>query len=362
MSRVDFLSRHRIVLLALGASLAAHAVTIVGLPARFGTEPVELEAASYIATLQDPVVQIVPGTPAAKPAAKPRPPRAPRTPRREGEAIAVLPGLLEEAGSEGNALAEVEGEATLLAGYEAAEPPAETPKPEVLALAAPAAPIPAFEPPRFPTEALPSRLSIRYALTSAFADGHAEYDWSRDGDRYEITGQAAAEGVFAVFLEGHITQMARGTVTAAGLRPERFTERMPRGSEEGLVFDWEGRRVTFRRNDEDKVAPLNDNTVDWLSMIFQLAHVPPAGDSVSMQVFTQRKLYRFTLKSMGVEEIELPIGRVRAHHLRHDGAKPDEQVDVWLGLDNHNLPVKLRYPVARNRFFVEQVATAIRSR
>ena len=54
---------------------------------------------------------------------------------------------------------------------------------------------------------------------------------------------------------------------------------------------------------------------------------------------------------------------MRALHLRHDDpSDPKETVDVWLGVDQHYLPVKLRYPVARNRFMVEQVATCVTSR
>jgi hypothetical protein len=37
-------------------------------------------------------------------------------------------------------------------------------------------------------------------------------------------------------------------------------------------------------------------------------------------------------------------------------------VDVWLGVDQHYLPVKMRYPVARNRLVVEQVATRVEAR
>ena len=39
-----------------------------------------------------------------------------------------------------------------------------------------------------------------------------------------------------------------------------------------------------------------------------------------------------------------------------------EWADVWLGIDQHYLPVKLRYPVARNRFTVEQSATRVSSK
>jgi hypothetical protein len=95
-------------------------------------------------------------------------------------------------------------------------------------------------------------------------------------------------------------------------------------------------------------------------MIFQLAHVPPTTGAQELQVFTQRRMYRFRLQVLGIEEIDIPLGKVRALHLRHeDPAKSAEAVDVWLGVDQHYLPVKLRYPVARNRLVVEQVATRL---
>jgi hypothetical protein len=210
---------------------------------------------------------------------------------------------------------------------------------------------------------MPPELSIEYHLTSAVADGRAAYHWDRDGDSYRIRGEAEAEGFFTLFLEGRVLQESRGTVTATGLRPERFTEQRPNAGEEGLRFDWDARKVTFERNGEARTTPLEDNTVDWLSMIFQLAHTPPSDRALDLQVFTQRRLYRFKLEVLGIEEIDIPLGRVRALHLRHlDPTRGDESVDVWLGIDQYNLPVKMRYPVARNRLMVDQVATRVSAR
>ena len=229
-------------------------------------------------------------------------------------------------------------------------------------MAVPATPIPTPVPPKFPVEGLPARLSVTYSLTSAFADGRAVYDWSRDGERYEITSEAEAVGFFAVFLEGRIRQEARGTVTGEGLRPERFVEHRPNADDEGVEFDWAGKQVTFQRGSSKRTESITGNSVDWLSMIFQLAHVPPSGETFDLQVFTQRRFYKFQLKILGVEAIEIPLGKVRALHLRHENPEDQEVVDVWLGVDLHNLPVKLRFPVARNRVMVEQVATDISER
>jgi len=348
-----FVSRNRAALAALAASVAIHAAVVVGVPAQVPVAD-EGEEAVYTATLEAAApaasasIAPAPKPAAPKPRARPKP-----TPPRPEETVAVLPGLLDEAP------APEEGpDPVMLAGDDG--PPAPEPdKPEMLAAARPAAPVPALEPPPFPTNALPGKLSITYSLTSPFADGRAVYTWSRDGEHYEISGQAEAVGFFTLFLEGQITQETSGIVTAQGLRPDRFVERRPRTADEGLTFDWQRKRVTFEREDSKREAPLTDNTVDWLSMIFQLAHVPPQGEVKEMRVFTQRRMYTFNLKFVGQEELDLPIGKVAALHLRHDGESENERVDVWLGIGQHYLPVKLRYPVARNRFRVEQVATDI---
>jgi hypothetical protein len=59
-----------------------------------------------------------------------------------------------------------------------------------------------------------------------------------------------------------------------------------------------------------------------------------------------------------VRENRIPLGQC-ALHLRHVDPEDHQVVDVWLGIDQHYLPVKLRYPVARNRLMVEQVATSV---
>lgn len=332
-------SRYRLLAFAVLASVALHAAVMIGMPQR-GGEPEDLaEVPVYAATLDLPIEAVpAPAPAAAKPAprrrvrARPRPLPPPVAP----EVLAALPlETLSDAGPE------------LLA------------PPEIIALAQPAAPVKALEPPPFPVDGLPASVSIDYQLTSAFADGRASYQWEREGDSYRIRGEAQAEGFFTLFLEGRIVQETYGTVTAAGLRPERFSEQRPDAAAEGLEFDWPGRQVTFERGGERRTSELTDNTVDWLSMLFQLAHLPPRTESFDLQVFTQRRMYRFRLKVLGVEEIEIPLGRVRALHLRHEDTAKNETVDVWLGIEQHYLPVKLRFPAARNRLTVEQVATRV---
>lgn len=340
------LGRHRVLAAALALSFAAHAAILAGIPGRLAAGD-ERPAASYSATLD-----LEPAPAAAVPA--PLPPLA-RVPVPRLRRLAPSPVLAAPVG---------------VSQDEPATPPAEAIAPELppleapqlLAMASPAVPLQDAAP-DFPVAALPANVSISYQITSAFADGRAVYRWEREGDSYRISGEAEAEGFFTLFLEGQIQQVSRGTVSEAGLRPDSFVETRPNNVREGVEFDWRARQVKLFRGDSSKTSELEDNTVDWLSMIFQLAHVPPGGDHTDLQVFTQRRLYRFRLEVVGIERIEIPIGSVRALHLRHVDPKDSrEVVDVWLGLDQHNLPVKLRFPVARNRLMVEQVATEVSAR
>jgi hypothetical protein len=331
----DFLSKYRGPFAALFASAALHAAVVLGLPGRMAALEVGARPAYEVTLVAVPAL-----APPPPPVARPARPR-PRAPAVVGpDTLAALP-------------AETMTDGSAAPGLDSA--------PEILALAQPAAPVKALEPATFPAEALPPSIAIEYQLTSSFADGRATYRWEREGDNYRIRGEAQAEGFFTLFLEGQILQEARGTVGPTGLKPDRFSEQKPNAAEEGLVFDWQNGKVTFERKGESRTTALTDNTVDWLSMIFQLAHMPPASGATELQVFTQRRMYRFKLQVLGIEEIEIPLGRVRALHLRHEDPVKAEAVDVWLGVDQHYLPVKMRYPVARNRLVVDQVATRVES-
>jgi hypothetical protein len=344
--------RYRVPVIALAVSAALHAAVFVGVPGRAQDDSGDEPAAAYSASLEAGLEAAI--APAPKPASAHKPARRSRPAPRVDTSFLEPPAELAP-------LPQVVADATPLP-KPASDSPQTPEPPERIALATPAAPVPALEAPKFPVTGLPASVSITYALDSAFAKGRAVYEWSRDGDNYRVTGEAEAEGFFALFLEGRILQESYGTVTPEGLRPRRFTENRPGAAPEGLQFDWPAHRVTFERGDKSKSADLAENTVDWLSMIFQMAHVPPTGETYDLKVYTQRRLYNFKLKVLGVEEIEIPIGRVKALHLRHVDPEDQQVVDVWLGLDQHYLPVKLRYPVARNRLMVDQSATDVTER
>ena len=154
----------RVPLLALAASAALHAAVVVGLPGRI-VQPDEADPAIYAVTL-------IPAPPPPVAAPTPAPSPKPRRPRPRPAAIV---------GSD--MLAALPAETMTDAADELAELAA---PPEIVALAQPAVPVKALEPPAFPAHALPAEIAIDYQLTSAFADGSATYRWEREGDNAEF--------------------------------------------------------------------------------------------------------------------------------------------------------------------------------
>ena len=368
MPRVTaYLSRYRFLAAALAASVALHAALFVSLPPP--PNPVDVVAQPFSAELLPP-----PPAPApveAKPHAAPPRPAAPkevRRPPRPAARHAVVKASPPAPAPK--LLAALAPSADLPAVAPPAPQAPPPPPPEAVALAEPIIPwmpdMPpvAPQPALFPMDALPKRLSIDYRLSTGPLTAHAVYRWRRKGDTYRITGEGEATGLFRIFMDGAILQESEGTITSAGLRPERFLEKRTGADDEGLDFDWLKHEVTLEHGDAHKTMALSDDTVDWLTMIFQLAHVPPRadGEMLHLRVFTQRKLYDFALKVVGIEDIDIPLGKVRALHLRHVDPKDGDVIDVWLGIDQHYLPVKMRYPVAKMKFVVEQDAARISER
>ena len=356
MTRITAVLRpYRIVALAVAVSFALHAALFVAIPERVD---LAASAADETFTARLEPAKVASATPAPP---SPRIVRA-RTrpaPARPAPSLAPVPELLAATGP-------ADGWAVPMPSASPLPPPA--PAHEDLAMAEPIIPwvrpppVPPPEPEAFPLEGLPQDLTIDYDLNSAIAAAHASYHWVRDGDGYRITGQGELGGLAQLFVDGRMTQESVGIITSAGLRPERFVERRSGNPDEGLEFDWVARQVTFDRGPANrKTVPLAEDTVDWLTMIFQLAHQPPRspGQTMTLRVYTQRRLYDFHLEVAGIEEIAIPLGAVRALHLHHIDPEGGPPVDVWLGIDEHYLPVKLRYPVAKKRLMVEQSAVRI---
>ncbi|MBU1365611.1 MAG: DUF3108 domain-containing protein [Gammaproteobacteria bacterium] len=314
--------------IALAASLGIHAAAL------FGTD-VEIfggadEPAPLLVDLQPP--------PAPPPAAEPKPALKPRPkPARQAPLSTAKPSPKAES----------------VAPVAAPEsPPAEI-APNLPSTVANKAPAPA-------KPLLPAKGRMRFVIyygTQGFEIGRAEHRWefTEDG-RYRLAGMTETTGLVALFKPLVFENESSGRLVAGGLQPETYrTRKNGKDANENADFDWSTVAVRLSRSGASQ--PVSRGAQDILSLNYQLAYLRNPEGGTTVGVVTGKKYDRFALDSLGEEEIDLPAGHFRTLHLRAMG---DTVTEIWIALDRHRLPVKIRYTDKKGDIF-EQVATEIGS-
>jgi hypothetical protein len=181
------------------------------------------------------------------------------------------------------------------------------------------------------------------AQTKGFTlKGQAELDWHNEGGRYEAQMNMSSP---LPFVKPRM-QRSTGLVTALGLVPERFSDKLR--SEEAAHFDREQGKVIFSTNKPEAV--LEPGAQDRLSIVMQLgamiAGSPskyPAGSQVTVQTASTKEAEPWTFTVQGNEMLDLPGGRMSALRLTRNPRKEyDVKVELWLAPGHAYAPVRLR--------------------
>ena len=293
---------------ALLGSLAIHAAALFGTDAElFGGEPeTTVPLRAELRPLPEPPPEIVPAPP-AKPAARPAKTQKLAIAAPAPQAIPIAP--------------EKEPE----------------PAPEI----APEMPSTATRPPAEPAKpVLPATGTIRFAIykeSLGLQIGRAEHRWefAEDGS-YRLIGITETSGLAALFKPVRLQTESRGRMVAGGMQPDSYrTLKNGKDANENADFDWATGAVTLSR--DGSVRPIAPGTQDILSLNYQLAYLGKLAEGSTLGVVTGKKYERYTIDSLGEEEIETPAGRFRTLHLR---AMTDSVTEIWIALDRQRLPGK----------------------
>lgn len=313
---------------ALAASLGIHAAAL------FGTDVEIFGGADEPLTLR---AELQPPPPAAVPVAEPKPAAKPRPkPARPAVPAAATPVSTTEtvAAAPESKPSEISQNLPSTVGT----PPAEPAKP-----------------------LLPAKGTMRFAIfygTQGFQVGIAEHSWefTEDG-RYRLRGMTRTSGLAALIKPLVFENESSGKLVAGGLQPESYrTRKNGKDANENADFDWLATEVRLSRS--GAVQPITAGAQDILSLNYQLAYLRQPEGGATVGVVTGKKYDRFALDSLGEEEIDIPAGHFRTLHLRAMG---DTVTEIWIALDRHRLPVKIRYTDKKGDTF-EQVATEIGSK
>jgi hypothetical protein len=316
---------------ALLASLALHIGLVFG-------PPIPLPETHVPMMLEARLENAAPPPPRAIPKAKPRPKPRPHPLQQQTEARKEAP--LEESVPPPVAPDTIQ--------------PAAEPAPKVQQAQAPPAPA---------QTTLPARAELRYTLikgNDGLNVGKVVQTWNRVGDAYTLTSTAEATGLFSLFVSGQHVQVSKGKIVAAGLQPETFS--MQRGSAEkrdAARFDWAGQTLHLNSEGRESTAKLATGVLDMLSFVYQFAFSLPESGDIRIDLTNGRKLDSYRYRIVAEESLETPLGSLKTVHLTklHD---PDEEAtEIWLGMDYHYLPVKIRQ-IDKKGDSAEQVITEIR--
>lgn len=291
-------------LLALASSLVIHAVAL------FGTD-LELLGKSPEPQVLQAELRPLPPAPSSQIEAPHRLPKKPKVARLTNPQSAAqsVPDLPEP-------VAEIA--------------PAETPATEN------ATPVPA-------QPVLPGQGVIRYAIfkdSLGLQVGRAEHYWEFSAEGlYRLRGTTETSGLAALIKPVRLDIESRGRIVAGGLQPESFRSlKNGEDANENADFDWSTGQVKLSR--DGSLRDIAPGTQDILSLNYQLAYIANLEGGTTLGVVTGKKYERYNLDSLGEEEIDTPLGRFRTLHLR---AMTDNTTEIWIALDLHRLPVKIRF-------------------
>lgn len=209
-------------------------------------------------------------------------------------------------------------------------------------------------PPVYPTR-LPAPVQLRYALQLNGQAGDAVLDWRHDGQRYVLALEARSNRVQPL-----LEQLSQGGFDAAGLAPERFTDRRRGRSQRAANFRRDIGRIGFSGPQID--YPAWPGAQDRLSWWAQLAAIQAAATSplpaITLFVVDARGAgdwWRFVPQGEAV--LDTAVGRVAAQHWRRDPDAADrhdsQRTEVWLDATRGHWPVLLRTTSLRNGDVVE---------
>ena len=198
-------------------------------------------------------------------------------------------------------------------------------------------------PPTYRTR-IPAAAKVDYRLSRGAITGSGEIDWRPQGGGYvlRLEGRVPIVGTL-------ITQTSRGGFDAAGLAPERYTDKRLRRAEQAASFQRGAGVISF--SGQSPELPMTPGVQDRLSVMLQLAAIanawakpPPAGEHFLIRVVGARgDAHVWSLRFEGLQAVDTPGGSVRAlRFLREPESPHDTRAEFWLDPARQYLPVRAR--------------------
>lgn len=165
-------------------------------------------------------------------------------------------------------------------------------------------------------------------------------------------------GLVGLIKPFRMVQRSEGRIGPKGLLPEKFTVERDGQLKERADFDWSSAKVVLVAGERRREFSIAEGDQDVLSLAHQLSLQPDGPTRAELLVVTGKSASRSVIRNLGIEELEVPAGKVSAYHLASTGQRGELKIDIWLARDYANLPVRLKI-TDKNGEVLDQVATGV---
>lgn len=199
-------------------------------------------------------------------------------------------------------------------------------------------------PPAPPAHPLPKHAQLKFTVYkgTGFVIGEAVHRLEvSDDQHYVLSVKVNTTGLVGMLKKFNLTQTSSGRYLVSGLQPEKFSEvkTTSNGIEQVQAdFSWATETLNFSSG---STVPLPSQSQDFVSFLYQLSQLPLEQNSLPIFISNGKKLERYELAIGAEQDIDTPIGKIRALPFRKVHALHEEGLEVWLGLEYRLLPVKI---------------------
>ncbi len=191
--------------------------------------------------------------------------------------------------------------------------------------------------------AAPQQVTAVYSVTKngqPFANVFETF--RQENGHYHIDSVTEGIGVYGLFGKRHMVSM--GDVTEQGLRPQHFEQLLgdDRKRAQSVDFDWPAKTMEIKAKGKVSHVALNEGTQDLLSFAYQFMYYPLMDVDINLPVTTGKKLRLYQYKVADKDlSVETAAGTFRTVRLVNRVADGGESKVFWLGVDKHNIIVRL---------------------
>ncbi|MDO8464633.1 MAG: DUF3108 domain-containing protein [Gallionella sp.] len=202
---------------------------------------------------------------------------------------------------------------------------------------------------------------IVYRGADFFRIGELRHQLDIHKDKYTLKATKQTAGLTSLLNNDRLIQSSRGKIGEQGLQPETFKEeKITDGGRQSskITFDRVTQKLRFSHGGNTDFPA---DAQDVLSFMYQLSQLPMDREIIPLPISDGAYLKEYEIEIGGKEDIEAPMGKLHALHLRKLHIQGEAYFEIWLGLEYRLLPVKFRQVDGSGEVTEEFVISDIRA-